>query len=275
MKGRRLVYSQGVYALSFFSALLLIVFGGVTDRLIPLFAVGAFLAFTMSQAGMVAHWRRQKGHYGSLAINATGATATGITVLIVVAAKFTEGAWMTIVAIPALVLMMAAIGRHYRRVGREIASTRPIDLDRVQPPVALVPIDGWNQVALKALRFALSVSREVQALHINAGEKTDDLRKRWDEWVKQPAREHNLPAPELVVIDSPFRYVVTPIYEYVLRQKDRYPGRQIAVIVSEMVERHWYHHLLHAQRGEALTALLMLSGDPQIVVINVPWYVKV
>jgi hypothetical protein len=193
----------------------------------------------------------------------------------VIVAKFTEGAWMTLILIPALVLLMFAIGRHYRRVGREIATSGPIPLDHLERPVVFVPVDSWNKVALKALRFALSLSCEVKALHIDAGEKTDDLKQRWDEWAKAPAENAHLPTPELVILNSPFRHVVTPIYDYILLQKDCYPGRKIAVIVSELVERRWYHYLLHNQRGEALTALLMLSGDPRIVVMNVPWYTKV
>ncbi len=275
LRGRRLVYAQPIYVLTGLSGLLLIIFGGITDRLIPLFAVGAFLAFTLSQAGMVVHWRREKGHPGSMFINAIGATATGLTVLIVIVAKFTEGAWMTLILIPALVILMFAIGRHYRRVGREIAAAGPIPLDHLDRPIVFVPVDSWNKVALKALRFALSLSCEVKALHIETGEKTDELRQRWEEWAKKPAETSHLPAPELIVLKSPFRYVVTPIYDYILLQKDHYPNRKIAVIVSELVERRWYHYFLHNQRGEALTALLMLSGDPQIVVINVPWYIKV
>jgi amino acid transporter len=275
LRGRRLVHAQPIYVLAGLSGLLLIIFGGVTDRLIPLFAVGAFLAFTLSQAGMVVHWLRKKGHLASLAMNAIGATATGLTVLIVIVAKFTEGAWMTLILIPALVGLMFAIGRHYRRVGREIVASGPIPLDDLERPVVFVPVDSWNKVALKALRFALSLSCEVKALHIDAGEKSDDLLQRWDEWAKAPAENAHLPAPELVILKSPFRYVVTPIYDYILLQKDRYPGRKIAVIVSELVERRWYHYLLHNQRGEVLTALLTLSGDPQIVVMNVPWYLKV
>jgi amino acid transporter len=275
LRGRRLVYAQPIYVLTGFSGLLLIIFGGITDRLIPLFAVGAFLAFTLSQAGMVLHWRREKGHPASMFINAVGATATGLTVLIVIVAKFTEGAWMTLILIPALVLLMFAIGRHYRRIGREIAATGPIPLDHLERPIVFVPIDGWSKISLKALRFALSLSCEVKALHIDTGEPTDELRRRWDEWAKHPAQMNHLQAPELTVLKSPFRYIVTPLYDYILLQKDRYPGRKIAVIVSELVERRWYHYLLHNQRGEALTALLTLSGDPQIVVINVPWYTKV
>jgi amino acid transporter len=275
LRGRRLVHAQPIYVLAGLSGLLLIVFGGITDRLIPLFAVGAFLAFTLSQAGMVLHWLRKRGHAASLAMNAIGATATGLTVLIVMVAKFTEGAWMTLILIPALVLLMFAIGKHYRRVGREVAASGPIPLDNLERPVVFVPVDSWDKVALKALRFALSLSCEVKALHIDAGEKTDDLRQRWDEWAKAPAERAQLEAPELVVLKSPFRYVVTPIYDYILLQKERYPGRKIAVIVSELVERRWYHYLLHNQRGEALTALLMLTGDPQIVVMNVPWYSNV
>ena len=275
LRGRRLVYAQPIYVLTALSGLLLLIFGGITDRLIPLFAVGAFLAFTLSQGGMVLHWRREKGHPASMFINAIGATATALTVLIVIVAKFTEGAWMTLILIPALVILMFAINRHYRRVGREIAAAGPIPLDHLDRPIVFVPVDAWTRVALKALRFALSLSCEVKALHIETGERTDELRQHWEEWARKPAEASHLPSPELIVIKSPFRYVVTPIYDYILLQKDRYPNRKIVVIVSELVERRWYHYLLHNQRGEALTALLMLSGDPQIVVINVPWYTKV
>jgi len=274
MRGRRLVYSKGIYTLSVLAALLLVVFGGVTDRLIPLFAVGAFLAFTLSQAGMVAHWRKQKdAPWWNQTINGIGATATGITLAIVIAAKFKEGAWMTLIAIPGLVAMMMTVGRHYRDIRNEIADSTPLAMDSLKPPLALVPIDDWNMVSEKALRFAMSITPDVQALHIETGETSASLKARWKDLAEQPALASGRPAPKLVALSSPYRLVVTPILRYARQQQQENPDRKIAVVIAELRERHWYHFFLHNQRGEALTAMLMLSGDRKIVVINVPWYV--
>jgi hypothetical protein len=275
MRGRRLVYSQGIYVLTLLAGLLLIVFGGVTDRLIPLFAVGAFLAFTLSQAGMVAHWRKQPdAPRWNQAVNGIGATATGLTLAIIIAAKFTEGAWMTLIAIPALVALMVAVGMHYRNIRREIADPTPLVVNGIKPPLALVPIDDWNMVTEKALRFAMSISPDVEALHIETGESAASLKARWKDLVEEPAKAAGKPAPKLVALPSPYRMVLSPILKYALRQEQENPDRKIAVVVSELREKHWYHLFLHNQRGEALTAMLMLNGDRRIVVINVPWYVN-
>lgn len=273
-RGRRLVYSYGVYSLAILAALLLTVFGGVTDRLIPLFAIGAFMSFTLSQAGMVAHWRKQPGHRakGKLAMNAVGAVATGLTTLVVAVAKFTEGAWITIVLIPALIILMLSIRRHYRRVGREIASAHALEITRLNPPLVVVPIDEWNKVAQKALRFALTLSDDIQVLHIDSGEKSDELSKHWNEYVGEAARHLHRRIPELVVLKSPYRYVVAPILNYVLKLEREHTDRYVAVVLSELVERRWYQYILHNQRAQLLTGLLLVSGDRRIVPINVPWY---
>jgi len=145
-RGRRLVYSHGIYVLAFLSAALLIAFRGVTDRLIPLFAVGAFLAFTLSQAGMVAHWKRTGGAHArhSMIINGVGTIATALTVLVVIVSKFVEGAWITLVAIPGILLLMRAVRRHYERVGRELSSPHPLPTSKLKPPIVAVPIECWN-----------------------------------------------------------------------------------------------------------------------------------
>jgi amino acid transporter len=274
IRGRRLVYSQGIYVLAFLSALLLTVFGGVTDKLIPLFAVGAFLAFTLSQAGMVMHWRKQKKRsVAGEAINAVGAVATGITVIIVILAKFAEGAWMTLIMIPALLGIMVGVGRYYARLGREIADDTPLKTGSLEPPIMLVPMLNWNKVSEKALRFAMSISPDVKAVHIDSGETTDSLKERWSELVEQPAKASNRKAPELVVLDSPYRFVVTPIADYAVQQAKENPGRKIGVAISEIREKHWFDFILHNQRGKTLTALLMVNSDRRIVVMNVPWYV--
>src|SRR5271166_1283004 len=171
LRGRRLVYSQGILALAILAGLLLILFGGVTDRLIPLFAVGAFLAFTLSQAGMVGHWLRTSswaGAWHSILVNGIGALATGITVLVVVVAKFAEGAWVVVLLLPAAVVFMRRVRRHYERVAEETALTSGMVAGprNLAPPIVIVPVEKWNAATEKALRFAMTLSPDVRAVHV-------------------------------------------------------------------------------------------------------------
>jgi amino acid transporter len=272
-RGRRLVFSQGIWALSICAALLLILFGGVTDRLIPLFAVGAFLAFTLSQAGMVGHWRKtasgwQAWHNGL--INGVGALATGITVLVIVAAKFTQGAWVVVLLLPAAVVFMGRVHYHYQKSDEEVALKGKIVLSaqKIVPPIVIVPVDRWNAASVKAVQFALTLSPDVQAVHVTC-DADQDKAKGWTE--DEPAGSR---VPKLITLPSPFRLVVHPIVDYVLKVEKENPDRTIAVVIATMVERHWYHYFMHNQRGQALTALLLLSGDERINIINVPWYLK-
>jgi hypothetical protein len=138
----------------------------------------------------------------------------------------------------------------------------------------VVPIEDWNRVSKKALRFALTLSDDVKALHIDSGAEPRTLQKAWSELVEEPARKAGRTAPELIVINSPYRVVVGPIINYVRELEKRHPDRRIAVVVSELVERRWYQYLMHNQRAQVLTALLMLDGDERIAVVNVPWYLK-
>jgi len=273
-RGRRLVYSQGIWVLAVLAAVLLIIFGGVTDRLIPLFAVGAFLAFTLSQAGMVAHWRRNNGSLHHLIINGIGAAATGLTVLVVVAAKFTQGAWIVVLLLPAAILLMKRVQRHYQLVTRETeARGRLLGNNNQNPPIVIVPIDQWNAATQKTLRFAMTLSPEVQAVHIACGED-DSIAAEWQSTVEQPAREAGVPVPRLITLRSPYRLVLQPLVDYVLQVERENRDRTVAVAISTMVERHWYHYFLHNQRSEVLTAMLLLGGDRRINIINVPWYLQ-
>ncbi len=231
VRGRRLIFVQGVYALALLTGILLAIFGGVTDRLIPLYAVGAFLAFTLSQAGMVVHWRRVGGPGAgkSMFLNGLGAFATAITVAVVLLAKFTEGAWITIVLIPALMLMMRAIHHHYERVVVETRLDGPIDTSNLCKPIALIPIDRWSAVSEKALRFAWSISEDIRFLHVNIGEEAGDLVKNWPQLVEKPAKNAGLPIPKLIVLDSPYRFIVRPIVNYALdleKQNPQWPRRR-------------------------------------------------
>ena len=273
-RGRRLVYTQGVYALAVLAGTLLIVFGGVTDRLIPLYAVGAFMAFTLSQAGMVMHWRRVRGPGSSksMFVNGLGAVATGLTVIIVLIAKFTEGAWITLLLIPGLILMMRLVKRHYDYVAREIDTGAPLHIGNLTPPLVLITIDRWSRITQKALRFAMAISPDVLALHVEYDQESDALAGRWPELVEEPARRAGLAPPRLVVLNSPYRFVIRPILDYALDLEKNNPGRQIAVLTPELVERRWHLNLLHNHRAAALKALLLFQGDKRITVINIPWY---
>jgi hypothetical protein len=279
-RGRRLVYSQGVYALAVLTAALLVVFGGVTDRLIPLYAVGAFLAFTLSQAGMVGHWRKTggKGSTRSMLVNGLGALATGGTLLVVLVAKFTEGAWVTALMIPSLLGLMYAVKHHYNLVSEEIKISEPIATTSGKPPLAIVPVLAWDRVSKRAVEVALSVASEVRCLHVVSEDDSealqDDLLEHWKQFVEEPARRAGLAVPQVKVLSSPYRQVVGPIIRYILDLETQEPGRDILVVVPELVERHWYHFLLHNQRSSLLKGLLLLKGNEHTIVLNVPWYIK-
>ena len=273
-RGRRLVFSYGISVLALLSGILLILFGGITDRLIPLFAVGAFLAFTLSQAGMVVHWWRRQA-WQAMLINGLGATATGITVLVVLTAKFTEGAWITVLLIPSLLVVMIAVHHHYLALEREIELHTPINLTHLEPPIVIVPLQGWNKIAEKGLRFAIHLSTEVHALQVRVSEGSEDLRKSWVHLIEGPALELGLPVPKLTVVDSQYRRLFRPILDFVNEIEQQHPGRYIAVLIPELVERHWYHYILHNQRAAVLKALLLLKGNQFISVVNVPWYLRI
>jgi amino acid transporter len=273
--GRRLVYSNGIYILALLTGGLLTLFGGVTDRLIPLYAVGAFMAFTLSQAGMVRHWMRKGGGWHNIVVNGTGAFTTGITTLVVLTAKFLDGAWVTVLLIPLMLAVMIWVRRHYDAVAAETATGECADFRELRDPIVVAPISGWNKITQSALRFAYTLSDEVRAVHISAGDETEDtFCRNWSEFAVAPARAAGLPPPNLVVIDSPYRLVLTPILHYVLQTEKENPGRQIAVLLPEMVERHWYHYFLHNQRAEILKAWLLIRGNQQIILVNVPWHLR-
>lgn len=275
-RGRRLVYSEGIFVLAVLTAALLIGFGGITDRLIPLFAIGAFLAFTMSQAGMVVHWKRAggKGARTKLLLNMVGAAATGITVVIVIVAKFTEGAWITLLAIPALLLTMYAVRRHYNEVHREIDLSTPFEPDLSRRPILVITMQSWTRVNREALRAALALSSEVKVVHVAEQDKPDDFCDKWKEYVEAPVQGADLPVPELIRLESPYRLVVGPLIDYVKELTSANADRRIIVVIPELVERHWFQWLLHTQRAQLLKSRLLLEGNDRISVLNVPWYLK-
>jgi amino acid transporter len=275
--GRRLVYSTGVVFLASTAALLLVAFRGLTERLVPLFAVGAFGAFTLSQLGMVRHWHRRLGEPGArpaLGINAVGAAATAATLGVVLVSKFVEGAWLTVLVVPALVLLFRRTRRAYDEADRAEAAA-VLDLEDAAPPVAVVPVKRLDAVTLKALRFALTISPRVHAVQVVAeGHAHDDVARRWPDAVERPCRAAGLAPPDLVVLRSRYRQVVDPLLGHVHRLAALDPSRFVAVLVPELVETRWYHYLLFSHTATALKMMLLFRGGPQVVVVNAPWYLE-
>jgi hypothetical protein len=190
----------------------------------------------------------------------------------VLVAKFIDGAWITVLLIPSLILMMRAVRHYYSRVAREISTNRPVHTDSLSEPVVLLPIDAWSLVAEKALRYAWTLSREIHVLHVQCGEDTEKLCSQWSEVVEKPARMAGLPLPQLVVLDSPYRFIVKPIVAYAIQQQIAHPDRNITVLIPELVESHWYHYLLHNNRPEAIRALLLFNGNQRIAVVSIPYH---
>ncbi len=198
IRGRRLVYHEGILVLGVLSAVILTVFGGVTDRLIPLFAIGAFSAFTLSQAGMVQHWRRTGGPRSKLymVINLVGAIATGLTTVVVLVAKFVEGAWITVLMIPLLIVMMKAVNRHYGRVTAETKIDH-IEMTPTVKPVAVLPVAAWTRASQAALQFACTLSDDVRVLHVDCpDEVADETAQNWQGQLDAAAAQHSLRAPQ-------------------------------------------------------------------------------
>ena len=276
VRGRRLVYTQGIVLLTALAGILLFVFNGVTDRLIPLFAVGAFLAFTLSQAGMVMHWLRSKepNAYLSAIVNGVGAFATGLTLIIVIVTKFAEGAWLVLIVLPLLFLIMQAIEWHYRDVAEEIAISGPISLREPSPLIAVVPLDHLNTVSARALQAAFAVTKKVHVVHVEHEDGDQDFAADWDKYVKPSIRQSRLPAPEVVVLKSPYRKVVAPTLNYIWNLERENPDSSIVVLIPQLVESHWYYSFLHNQRASILRTVLLLKGRNRILIMNVPWHLK-
>jgi hypothetical protein len=263
-----------VYALAGFTAVLLIIFRGVTDRLIPLYAIGAFLAFTLSQAGMVKHWLKckdEKHRHIKLFLNGLGATATGITLLIVLVAKFTSGAWITAILVPAIIAVMYGIKRHYTRVSLETADPTPLRLTDLEQPLVVIPMARWDKISEKAVRFGLLMSDEVKIVNVKS-DTDPGFDNMWEEMVMRPIREHAMNPPELVTVQSRYRTILSPLMDYILTLEKEHPGRKVAVLLPELVVRHWWENLLHNQRVQILKLMLLMRGNQRIVVVNIPWY---
>jgi amino acid transporter len=272
--GDRLVFSNGIMLLGSLVAVLIVLFSGDSHALIPLFAVGVFLAFTLSQSGMVVHWWRERGRgwQTKAFFNGLGAITTGVTLVVVAVSKFLEGAWIVAVLIPILVLMFKAIEIHYEKLGPQLslAGLEPA----IHPPPSqriVLPISGVHRGVIKALEFACSISDQVTAVYVELDTAaTEKVRQHWEEWGQ---------GVPLVVVPSPYRSVVSPILDY-LDQADREAndGQRAVLVLPEFIPAHWWENFLHNQTAWMLKLAILyqrrrLGGGR--VIVDVPFQLRV
>jgi amino acid transporter len=275
-RGRRLVYTYGIVVLAVLCGGVLILFGGVTDRLIPLYAVGAFLAFTLSQAGMVMHWKKNRGPHWlkSAFVNGLGATVTGITTAVVLVAKFVEGAWITLLFIPLTIVFFVMVRRHYHFVKVLTSSREPVNVEALNdPPITVIAVDRWSSITCQGIQFAARLSPEVIAVHVEPNEHSELLQDDWEQYVDKPFKEAGKEPPQLHLLPSPYRFVIIPFVQFILDLSRKNPHRSIVVVIPELVEDKWYEYFLHNQRGRLLEWVLLARGNERIFTVSAPWYV--
>jgi amino acid transporter len=274
--GDRLVFANGIIALALLASSLVVIFGGQTHRLIPLYAVGVFLSFTLSQTGMVRHWHKEggRGWQWKAAVNGLGAVVTGVVLMVIVATKFIHGAWMVILLIPTFVWMFQTIKRHY------LAMAEQLSLEGLSPEKreglassqkshkVVVPVSGMHRGTLSALRFARSLSKDVTAVVVDVEPRfTANVREKWPTW------GHDVP---LVVLESPYRSTIGPLLAYLDEVDRSEPERGPAVVVlPEFVPARWWHHLLHNQTALLIKTVLTYrrgqTGKGRVI-IDVPYH---
>ena len=269
-RGDRLNFSHGIGALAILASALLVIFAADTNRLIPLYALGVFLSFTLSQSGMVVHWwkLREAGWRRSIVINGVGAAATSVVAVIIASTKFTHGAWISLLGIGFLIYLFTVIRRHYRRVAEqlEVAVPSPAATPQARPrnqPV-LVPVDKVNEAVRLAVDYARKTSENVTALHVSDDvSEADELRQRWEEVI---------PDVPLVVIESPYRSFVIPILTYIDALDHSHPGETITVLLPELVPARPWHRFLHNQSAAHLKKAL--RARPNTLVVGVPYRLR-
>jgi amino acid transporter len=264
--GDRLVFSNGMLVLAALAALLIVVFRADVHLLIPLYMVGVFVAFTLSQLGMVVHWLRsddRKRRRWRIGVNAFGAFTTFVVLVVVAFVKFLDGAWVIAVTIPLLVWMCLQLRRHYFQVGREMSLTdyeKPRDLRNT----AVVPVAGMSRVTLSAIEYARSISKDVVAVTVNVDQADQEkLEQQWEEWA---------PDVPLVVLASPYRSIHRPLLEFIQEMEGWRDDDVVTVVVPEFVPKRWWHQFLHNQTSLFLKAALLFQ--PNIVVVSVRQHLR-
>jgi amino acid transporter len=262
-QGDRLAFSNGILILSVLASVLLVVFGGDTHLLIPLYMIGVFVSFTLSQAGMVIHWRtlRTSGWRTSAAINGFGAIVTGIVLVIVATTKAAEGAWIIILMIPVLVTIFEITRRHYDHVASEL-TLRGWAPEPQGSHVVLVPIGGIQRAVVKALRYARTLSADVRAVYVEIDPAaTDNVRRLWPEWGQDV---------DLVVLESPYRSLMEPLLDYIEEVQQLDPHGYVTVILPEFVPHRIWQHLLHNQHALLIKGALLFK--PNVIVTSMPFH---
>jgi amino acid transporter len=266
-RGDKLVFSNGIIILAVFSGVLVIAFGGDTSRLIPLYAVGVFLSFTLSQLGMVRRWYSLKTPRWrkSLAINAVGAVVTFVVLCVFIITKFIHGAWIVVVVVPMLVLLFREIHSHYMDVANQLSMN---GLDQLQPikHSVIVPISGLHRGTIAALEYAKSISRDnnVTAVYVDfEQEVTAKLREKWERWGA---------GVKLVVLPSPYRELTRPLLKYIKRMEKQQDDDVITVVLPEFIPAKWWQHILHNQSSLLLKGSLLFREN--VIVTSVPYHLK-
>jgi amino acid permease-like protein len=263
-RGDRLAFSNGIIALAVFAAMLIWAFHGDTSALIPLYAIGVFVCFTLSQAGMVMHWMRSRepGWRWRAVLNGLGAVATAVVSVVQVVTKFTTGAWIVVLIIPMIIIVLRRIWRHYDHFGREVSYTGQAPLMFLHHTV-VVPVNGITKPAAGALVYATTISEDVRAIYVEVDPDTSaELRRRWDEWDI---------GVELVVLASPYRSVLRPLVDYVNGLIERGEGDLVTLVVPEIVPRSWLGHLLHNKTALFIRTAFLFR--PNVVVTAVPYLI--
>ncbi|MBF0567508.1 MAG: APC family permease [Nitrospirae bacterium] len=265
-RGDKLVFSNGVIILSIVSGVLMVAFSGDTHALIPLYAVGVFLSFTLSQSGMVVHWLKYKGKgwVKSLIINATGALTTGVVSVVIAGTKFIHGAWMVIIAIPIIMLITKKISRHYQSVSRQLS------IDNAEPEVeyahhsVIIPISGLQMAVLNAIKYGKAISDDVSAVYVCLDPAaTMKLKAQWTKF--------GMGVP-LVILDSPFRSIIEPLMDYIDDVRNSYQKGVITVVLPEFVPLKWWHHLLHNQTAIFIKGIILFKQG--VVSTSVPLHLR-
>ena len=262
-QGDRLAFSNGIVILSCLAGVLLIAFGGQTHALIPLYMLGVFVSFTLSQAGMVIKWRRERkpGWRVGAFVSGIGAVLTLVVLFVVAITKFKEGAWIIIVLIPILVGHFLAINRHYHKVASQL-SLKGLDVPGPRHNTVIVPIGGVHRAVVQALEYARTLSDDVRAIYVDVDpHATQEIREEWLQWGK---------GIRLEILASPFRSVMEPLLEYIELTNDECPDDFVTVLLPEFVPARWWHHLLHNQRALLIKGALLFR--PHIVVTSVPYH---
>ena len=269
--GDRLVFTNGILFLAIASGGLIVLFNGDTHALIPLFAIGAFLAFTLSQSGMVVHWWRERGHawLPKAIANGIGALATLITLGVVIMSKFLEGAWITVLLIPLIVLAFRTIHTHYLQVRNQLSLRGlPPSLKPVEPTRVVIPVSGIHRGMVDAVNFARSISDNVTAVYVELesgeGEKA---RQEWESW---------WPDVPMVIVPSPYRSIVAPLLQFLVETDTQHNDGQLAtVVLPEFIPKYWWQSLLHNQTAFLIKAALLYHrrvNGLERVVIDVPFH---